>query len=178
MADTENAYLIGKKVGVFPLIPCRECPQCKAKHYETAKEGYALVGYRINDGELEQSCQISATDSDTSITVVNASYNSKVEWQVKWVDNHHTSDRPKPNFRLQYKTDNGEYQTITEADLDLLGLPAIPTAKKTATDLVQQDTENYCYEGLPAVTADGKSITYRVTADDIDAGDNKYYMTM
>lgn len=143
---------------------------------ETAKEGYALVGYRINDGELEQSCQISATDSDTSITVVNASYNSKVEWQVKWVDNHHTSDRPKPNFRLQYKTDNGEYQTITEADLDLLGLPAIPTAKKTATDLVQQDTENYCYEGLPAVTADGKSITYRVTADDIDAGDNKYYM--
>lgn len=145
---------------------------------ETSKAGYPLVGYQINDeGELLQSCQVSVSENeDTNIKVVNASYNRKVAWQVKWVDNHHTSDRPKPNFRLQYKTDDGEYQTITEADLDLLGLSAIPTAKNTATDLVQQDTENYCFEGLPAVTADGKSITYRVTADDINAGDNKYYM--
>ena len=49
-------------------------------------------------------------------------------------------------------------------------------AKKKNVDLVQQDTEYYSFEGLPAVTADGKSITYRVTADDINAGDNKYYM--
>ena len=146
---------------------------------ETPKTGYPLVGYQINDGELSQNCQVSVSESeDTKIKVVNASYNRKVAWQVKWVDNHHTSDRPDPdqNFKLQYKTGDGEYQTITEDDLISLGLSAVPMAKKKNVDLVQQDTEYYSFEGLPAVTASGESITYRVTADDIDAGDNKYYM--
>lgn len=52
VADTENAYLIGKKVGVFPLIPCRECPQCKAKHYEMCAH-YDYVGSRRDGGFAE-----------------------------------------------------------------------------------------------------------------------------
>ena len=34
VADCENAHLLGKSVGVFPLIPCRQCESCKDKHYE------------------------------------------------------------------------------------------------------------------------------------------------
>ena len=34
VADKDNENLIGKKVGVFPLIPCKQCNQCKEKHYE------------------------------------------------------------------------------------------------------------------------------------------------
>ena len=30
----DKPSLVGKRVGVFPLIPCMECPQCKAGHYE------------------------------------------------------------------------------------------------------------------------------------------------
>ena len=52
VANTENAYLIGKKVGVFPLIPCRECPQCKAKHYEMCAH-YDYVGSRRDGGFAE-----------------------------------------------------------------------------------------------------------------------------
>ena len=56
VADTENAYLIGKKVGVFPLIPCRECPQCKAKHYEMCAH-YDYIGSRRN-GALAQYVEV------------------------------------------------------------------------------------------------------------------------
>lgn len=34
VADKENENLVGKKVGIFPLIPCRKCQQCKEGHYE------------------------------------------------------------------------------------------------------------------------------------------------
>ena len=31
VADEEHQSWVGKRVGIFPLIPCRECPQCKQK---------------------------------------------------------------------------------------------------------------------------------------------------
>ena len=143
---------------------------------ETDKEGYSLVGYRIEGGELEQeqSCQIPVKDSDIAVTVVNASYNSKEKWTVKWVDNHRISSRPVPEFQLQYKIENGEFRTITEEDIALLGLSKVPEPRKEMSDMVQQDTEYYSFEGLPSVTTEGQSITYRVEADDITTGSNKY----
>lgn len=33
VGDEKDGALVGKKVGIFPLIPCRECKQCAEKHY-------------------------------------------------------------------------------------------------------------------------------------------------
>ncbi len=44
--------LIGKRVGVFPLIPCRECGQCRDKHYEMCAN-YDYVGSRRDGGFAE-----------------------------------------------------------------------------------------------------------------------------
>lgn len=48
-ADTS---LIGKHVGVFPLIPCRKCGQCREKHYEMCSH-YDYVGSRRDGGFAE-----------------------------------------------------------------------------------------------------------------------------
>ena len=37
--------LVGKHVGVFPLIPCKECEQCKQKRYEMCSH-YDYIGSR------------------------------------------------------------------------------------------------------------------------------------
>ena len=52
VADDSNAALIGKKVGVFPLIPCRKCPQCIEKHYEMCSH-YDYIGSR-RDGAFAE----------------------------------------------------------------------------------------------------------------------------
>ena len=52
VADEANRHLVGKKVGIFPLIPCRECPQCKEKHYEMCAH-YDYVGSRRDGGFAE-----------------------------------------------------------------------------------------------------------------------------
>lgn len=43
---------IGKPVGVFPLIPCRECLPCQKKQYEMCK-GYSYLGSR-RDGAFAE----------------------------------------------------------------------------------------------------------------------------
>lgn len=48
----KDADWIGKKVGVFPLIPCRECFQCQEKHYEMC-EHYDYLGSRRDGGFSE-----------------------------------------------------------------------------------------------------------------------------
>ena len=45
VADEEQKSWVGKRVGIFPLIPCRECPQCKQKQYEMCAN-YDYVGSR------------------------------------------------------------------------------------------------------------------------------------
>lgn len=49
VADEKDAAWVGKKVGIFPLIPCRECPQCAKKHYEMCAN-YDYVGSRRDGG--------------------------------------------------------------------------------------------------------------------------------
>lgn len=44
--------LIGKHVGVFPLIPCRNCDQCARKHYEMCSQ-YDYIGSR-RDGAFAE----------------------------------------------------------------------------------------------------------------------------
>ena len=41
----EDSDLIGKHVGVFPLIPCKKCNQCKDKHFEMCHH-YDYIGSR------------------------------------------------------------------------------------------------------------------------------------
>lgn len=52
VADSENTPLAGRHVGVFPLIPCRECPPCHSKHYEMC-EHYDYIGSR-RDGAFAE----------------------------------------------------------------------------------------------------------------------------
>lgn len=44
--------LCGRPVGVFPLIPCRRCPQCEAGNYEMC-DHYDYVGSRRDGGFAE-----------------------------------------------------------------------------------------------------------------------------
>lgn len=44
--------LLGKKVGVFPLIPCMECGQCQRQHYEMCRN-YSYLGSRTDGGFAE-----------------------------------------------------------------------------------------------------------------------------
>lgn len=52
VGDNKDKGLIGKKVGVFPLIPCRKCSQCAEKHYEMCAN-YDYVGSRRDGGYAE-----------------------------------------------------------------------------------------------------------------------------
>ncbi len=44
--------LVGKKVGVFPLIPCMECEQCENEYYEMCSN-YNYLGSRCDGGFAE-----------------------------------------------------------------------------------------------------------------------------
>lgn len=48
----EDKSLIGKRVGVFPLIPCGSCSQCRKRHYEMCKS-YNYIGSRCNGAFAE-----------------------------------------------------------------------------------------------------------------------------
>lgn len=50
--DKENSTWVGKRVGVFPLIPCRECFVCKEGHYEMCRN-YDYLGSRRDGGFAE-----------------------------------------------------------------------------------------------------------------------------
>lgn len=52
VGDKKDSDLIGKKVGIFPLIPCRECTQCQEKRYEMCAN-YDYVGSRRDGGFAE-----------------------------------------------------------------------------------------------------------------------------
>ena len=52
VGDEKDAALLGKKVGIFPLIPCRVCSQCVEKHYEMCAN-YDYVGSRRDGGYAE-----------------------------------------------------------------------------------------------------------------------------
>lgn len=49
VGDEKDHALVGRKVGIFPLIPCRECPQCADRHYEMCAN-YDYVGSRRDGG--------------------------------------------------------------------------------------------------------------------------------
>ena len=52
VGDKANASWVGRRVGIFPLIPCRQCAQCAEKHYEMC-ENYDYVGSRRDGGWAE-----------------------------------------------------------------------------------------------------------------------------
>ena len=52
VADKEYETLVGKKVGVFPLIPCHTCEQCRQGKYEMCSN-YDYVGSRRDGGFAE-----------------------------------------------------------------------------------------------------------------------------
>ena len=51
-ADESDSRWVGKRVGVFPLIPCRQCPSCQKGEYETCSH-YDYIGSRRDGGFAE-----------------------------------------------------------------------------------------------------------------------------
>lgn len=51
-ASPEDRRWIGKRVGVFPLIPCKECASCRRGQYETCSN-YDYIGSRRDGGFAE-----------------------------------------------------------------------------------------------------------------------------
>ena len=52
VADESDSQWVGKRVGVFPLIPCKECPFCEKGQYETCSH-YDYIGSRRDGGFAE-----------------------------------------------------------------------------------------------------------------------------
>lgn len=50
-ANVDRAWL-GKRVGVFPLLPCKKCGPCKEGHYELCRN-YGYLGSRTSGGFAE-----------------------------------------------------------------------------------------------------------------------------
>ena len=50
--DEVNIKLVGKRVGVFPLIPCKKCDNCLKENYETCSN-YDYLGSRTDGGFAE-----------------------------------------------------------------------------------------------------------------------------
>lgn len=49
--DVDNSWM-GKRVGIFPLIPCQKCIPCQNKQYELCRH-YSYLGSRTNGGFAE-----------------------------------------------------------------------------------------------------------------------------
>lgn len=52
LGESVDSKWQGKRVGIFPLIPCMECPQCKKKQYEMC-HNYNYLGSRTDGGFAE-----------------------------------------------------------------------------------------------------------------------------
>jgi L-iditol 2-dehydrogenase len=51
-SDVDKEEWLGKRVGVFPLIPCMECEPCKNRKYEMCRH-YSYIGSRQNGAFAE-----------------------------------------------------------------------------------------------------------------------------
>lgn len=49
VGDGVDLKWVGKRVGVFPLIPCNKCTQCQEEHYEMCSD-YSYLGSRTDGG--------------------------------------------------------------------------------------------------------------------------------
>lgn len=49
---SEDREWVDRRVGVFPLIPCRECDNCRSEHYEMC-DNYDYIGSRRDGGFAE-----------------------------------------------------------------------------------------------------------------------------
>lgn len=52
VGSEDDAHWTGKRVGVFPLIPCKHCAQCDERHYEMCSN-YDYIGSRRDGGFAE-----------------------------------------------------------------------------------------------------------------------------
>jgi len=50
--DEKDGGWVGKRVGVYPLIPCKQCPSCQREEYETCSN-YDYIGSR-RDGSFAE----------------------------------------------------------------------------------------------------------------------------
>ena len=132
-------------------------------------DGSYTVTAKTGEQESVSSTSKSATgtiEEDTDVTVSTKNYmqNLTYPFTVKWVDNDNAS-RPTlgaDNFPLQYKTENGEWTSLTEDSLATLGIDQLPTF-----DASQAALRQYTYRGLPSNDTAGNVLSYRVVANGV-----------
>ncbi|MGO4945468.1 SpaA isopeptide-forming pilin-related protein [Blautia sp. Sow4_E7] len=102
----------------------------------------------------------------TNVTVTTKNYMQNLTYplSVTWVDNNN-SGRPvlgESSFKLQYKTESGEWTDLTEASKETLGIDNLPTFDASNAALGK-----YVYRGLPSIDAEGNSLSYQVVPFDL-----------
>ena len=102
----------------------------------------------------------------TNVTVTTKNYMQNLTYplSVIWVDNNN-SGRPvlgESSFKLQYKTESGEWTDLTEASKETLGIDNLPTFDASNAALGK-----YVYRGLPSIDAEGNSLSYQVVPFDL-----------
>ncbi len=142
--------------------------ECTVSENLSRISGYNLSSYKFSDAQnvsfQKSSAPISFTskeNSDYSLQIINARYNTTVSWTVKWVDNNAFSGRD-PHFTLMYSLDGDEPIPLDESSLGLFGLEAVPQA--VCSNPYASNNYRYFYSGLPNVV-DGKTVTYTVTEE-------------
>ncbi len=123
--------LVGKRVGVFPLIPCKECEQCKNGHYEMC-ENYNYLGSRCDGGFAEYVCvpvwnlmplpdEVSDEDAamlEPMCVAVHAARRAGLE--LCGIDKMATdttgADKEKPESETEGKQDKEAYETTADYD--------------------------------------------------------------
>lgn len=55
VVESADPTLIGKRMGVFPLFPCRNCEMCRQKSYEMCRQ-YNYLGSRCDGGFADYVC--------------------------------------------------------------------------------------------------------------------------
>ena len=138
-----------------------------ADGYRLNKE-YTVTETTTNDaGETETKTSTSensvsgtiAEKTDVTIITVNYAQNVEVGFDVSWVDNNKAT-RPtlsEDSFLLQYRTADGKWTELTEAECEKLNLEKMPAFDKSNASVNQ-----YAYKGCPSVDAEGKALEYRV----------------
>ena len=139
-----------------------------------AAAGYKFSGnyttILFQEGESTEKTEITAVGTieegvDVTVSTVNYAQNVVVDFTVEWIDNNKVT-RPELSddyFELQYKVADGQWTTITEDDLPLLGIDKMPGFGKSATV-----PGGYHFTGLPAADQNGNAFSYQVKVKSTD----------
>lgn len=118
----------------------------------------------VSDTKVGEATGTIVGGTNVTVTTKNYMQNRTYPLSVTWVDNNN-SGRPvlgESSFKLQYKTESGEWTDLTEASKETLGIDNLPTFDASNAALGK-----YVYRGLPSIDTEGNSLSYQVVPFDL-----------